>query len=198
MRLVLASASPRRAALLKAAGFEFETIAATLDEGVRPNEPATRYVQRLASEKSRRVLEQMESSSDDVVVLGADTAVVVDGEILGKPLDDDHARRMLGRLAGRNHEVMTGLSLRTPGLELTRVDMTIVAFNHMTEAEIDWYISTGEGIDKAGGYAIQGLASRFVQGINGSYSNVVGLSVAAVCELLRELEVRPSRLASGR
>jgi septum formation protein len=198
MRLILASASPRRAALLTAAAFEFEAVAATVDESVRPNEPAPNYVQRLASEKAARVFERVVGPSGDLVVLGADTAVVLDGRILAKPSDDQHARAMLGHLSGRSHEVMTGLSIRTSGKEARRVETTTVVFAPMSTAEIDWYISTGEGRDKAGGYAIQGLASRFVQGIDGSYSNVVGLPVAAVYELLRELDLLPTRLASGR
>jgi septum formation protein len=198
MRLILASASPRRASLLTAAGFDFEAVAPTVDESVRLNEPAANYVQRLASEKSARVFAQIAGPPSDLVVLGADTAVAVDGRILAKPSDDHHAGAMLGHLSGRSHEVMTGLSIRTSDREARRVETTTVVFAPMSTAEVDWYLSTGEGRDKAGGYAIQGFASRFVQGIDGSYSNVVGLPVAAVYELLRELEILPTHLASGR
>lgn len=185
MRLILASASPRRAALLKAAGFEFDVVPANTDERVRPKEAASSYVQRLAMEKSAEVM----SSADPVddphrIVLGADTAVVLDGAILGKPLDDKEARDMLRRLSGRTHEVLTGLSVRANGEETHSVETTRVTFTSLTDAEIAWYVSTGEGRDKAGAYAVQGLASRYVERIDGSYTNVVGLPIASVYAIL--------------
>ena len=128
----------------------------------------------------------------DIVVLGADTTVVIDGEILGKPRDDEESASMLRRLSGRSHQVMTGVSLRKGAHEVGRVETTSVVFRTLTDEDIAWYVASGEGRDKAGGYAIQGLASRFVPRITGSYSNVVGLPVACVNELLRSL------LASGR
>jgi len=202
MRLILASASPRRAELLRAAGFSFETIIADVDESVRDGESPAMYVRRLAAEKSFAVLAGLKSyatsdgerkkvaqafSPADAVVLAADTTVVVDGEILGKPRDDDDARRMLERLSGRRHEVLTGVSLRRNAFEVGRVETTAVYFAALTPDEVAWYVASGEGRDKAGGYAIQGLASRFVTRIDGSYSNVVGLPVAAVAELMREV-----------
>jgi MAF protein len=126
-------------------------------------------------------------AEQDIVVLGADTAVVLDGAILGKPRDDEDARAMLGRLSGRRHEVLTGVSLRTAGEETGLVEATSVWFARLTPDAIAWYVSTGEGRDKAGGYAIQGLASRWIPRIEGSYSNVVGLPVTAVAGLLQEL-----------
>jgi len=123
-------------------------------------------------------------------VLGADTAVVLDGEILGKPRDDEDARTMLRRLSGQRHEVLTGVSLRTVGEDIGLVEATSVWFTSLTLDAITWYISTGEGRDKAGAYAIQGLASRFIPRIDGSYSNVVGLPVAAVADLLQKLKGR--------
>jgi septum formation protein len=187
MRLLLASASPRRADLLRAAGFDFDTLAVDIDEGVRAGETPEDYVRRLASEKSSAGLV---AGRGDIVVLGADTVVVVDGTILGKPRDEDDARRMIALLSGRWHEVLTGLSLRRRGREVARVATTAVFFARMSTADVAWYVQTGEGRDKAGAYAIQGLASRFVERIEGSYSNVVGLPMAAVHALLDELNAR--------
>ena len=191
MRLVLASASPRRAELLRAAGFEFETITVDVDERVRPGEAPRDYVRRLAMEKSARALAGLKTCATTTAILAADTAVVVDGTILGKPRDDVDAAAMLRRLSGRPHEVVTGVSLRGSGWEVNRVEATTVQFLQLTDADIRWYVESGEGRDKAGAYAIQGLASRFIPGIQGSYSNVVGLPVAAVHELLAEIASRP-------
>jgi septum formation protein len=125
------------------------------------------------------------------VVLGADTAVVVDGKILGKPRDDRDAASMLRQLSGRTHEVLTGISLRDAGRQAGRVVTTTVEFSALTDADIEWYVRSGEGRDKAGAYAIQGLASRFIPRIQGSYSNVVGLPMAAVHELVAEIASQP-------
>lgn len=190
MHLILASASPRRAELLRAAGFEFDTVITNVDESVRPGERPEIYVRRLAAEKSAAALEHVELS-DDVVVLAADTTVVIDGEILAKPDDDEHAAAMLRRLSGRRHEVLTGVSLRRSACEVGRVESTGVYFAALSEAEIAWYVASGEGRDKAGAYAVQGLASRFVPRIDGSYSNVVGLPVECVYELLTEISGTP-------
>ena len=190
--LVLASGSPRRADLLSAAGFTFETVSVDVDETPGPDEPPDRYVRRLAAEKSARaqqVVRKTPSSAGDPIVLGADTTVVVDGEILAKPTGDEEGRAMLRRLSGRTHQVLTGISLRQGAYEIGRVESTDVDFLALDESDIDWYVRTGEGSDKAGGYAIQGFASRFIPRIAGSYSNVVGLPVSAVWELLAELGV---------
>jgi septum formation protein len=211
MRLVLASASPRRAELLRAAGFTFDIVVTDVDEQVRPGETASAYVRRLAAEKSaaarfgtaraaphdggrddpayvgHRFSGADLRGDDDVIILGADTAVVIDGQILGKPRDDDEAASMLRRLSGRRHEVMTGISLRHGACEVGRVEATAVDFTTLSDADVVWYVASGEGRDKAGAYAIQGLASRFISRIDGSYSNVVGLPVAAVHELLASL-----------
>jgi septum formation protein len=122
-----------------------------------------------------------------VIILGADTTVVVDGEILGKPRDDDEAAAMLRRLAGRRHEVLTGVSIRNSAHEVGRVESTAVWCSALTTEDIAWYVASGEGRDKAGGYAIQGLASRFIPRIDGSYANVVGLPVNTVADLLAEI-----------
>jgi septum formation protein len=189
MRLILASASPRRAELLVQAGYLFEIRAASIDERVRAGEAPADYVRRLAVEKSSAIAAS--AVKDDIeraeaLVLAADTAVVVDGEILGKPDDDAHAAAMLRKLAGRQHDVLTGVSLRAGAGETGRVERTAVWMMPLAADELAWYVSTGEGRDKAGGYAIQGRASRFIPRIDGSYSNVVGLPLALVHELIRQ------------
>ena len=189
VRLVLASASPRRADLLRSAGLEFDTLAVDVDESTRPGEPARDYVRRLAMEKSARAV-YVAGRHANVVFLGADTAVVIDGDILGKPQDDEEAAAMLRRLSGRQHEVMTGISLRAGDREMGRVEVTRVEFITLGDADVAWYVQSGEGRDKAGAYAIQGLAARFIPRIDGSYSNVVGLPIAAVYVVMR-------RIASG-
>jgi septum formation protein len=202
MRLVLASASPRRAELLRAAGFAFEVLAVDLDERAHDGEAPADYVARLARDKAGAAMQRFEQRAqrschgperaalDDLVVLGADTAVIVDERILGKPRDDHDAAAMLVALSGRRHEVMTGVSLRSLAGERQLVEATGVYISVLTPDDIAWYVASGEGRDKAGGYAIQGLASRFVTGIEGSYSNVVGLPIATVSALLRELASR--------
>jgi nucleoside triphosphate pyrophosphatase len=193
MRLILASASPRRAELLTAAGFGFEVRVANVDETPRTGESPREYVLRVAREKAiaaRGAAAQGPAEAghhDDPVILAADTTVVVDGEILGKPVDDGDARRMLRRLSGRAHEVLTGVSLRSGTDERSAVESTAVWFKPLTDQEIAWYVGSGEGRDKAGAYAIQGLGSRFIPRIDGSYSNVVGLPVATVQRLLTEI-----------
>jgi septum formation protein len=201
VHLILASASPRRAELLRSAGYTFDVVVADVDESIRAGESPATYVRRLAAEKSAAALAALKGCATTVtrspvaqglspaepVVLGADTTVVVDGEILGKPRDEADARSMLQRLSGKAHQVLTGVSLRQGAFEAGRVDTTSVGFRALTDEDIAWYIASGEWRDKAGGYAIQGLASRFIPSIDGSYSNVVGLPVASVDELLRSL-----------
>jgi septum formation protein len=191
VRLVLASASPRRAELLRAAGIDFDVLVANVDESPRPGETAEQHVARLAEEKALRVVPQAGRRP----VLGADTVVVVEGQILGKPADAADAARMLRLLSGRQHQVITGVALirgRTPegadpGVDgvMVEVAVTTVEFARLGEDEIAAYAASGEPMDKAGAYAIQGLASRFVTQIEGSYSNVVGLPVAVVYELCK-------------
>jgi len=218
VKLVLASSSPRRAELLRAAGYEFDVVPVDVNESVEPGEVPARYVRRLAAAKSAAALKVVSDLSrtsegppkggrhvpvvigDDVpVVLGADTVVVVDGIILGKPTDDADAARMLRLLSAKHHQVLTGISLRQGAHELGRVETTTVQFAQLTNDEIAWYVARGEGRDKAGAYAIQGLASRFIPRIDGSYSNVVGLPVACVRELLIEISgTRPDRSSPSR
>jgi len=182
-RLVLASASPRRAALLREAGWAFEVAPVDLDETLRPGETAEAYVDRLAQAKAAAAA----SKDPDAVVLGADTTVVVQGQVLGKPRDSADAARMLRLLSGRTHDVLTGICLRKDLRSLVHVESSRVRIAALSDAEIEWYIGTGEPFDKAGGYAVQGLASRFIEAIEGSYSNVVGLPVASFNSLLKQL-----------
>ncbi|MDR1991018.1 MAG: Maf family protein, partial [Acidobacteriaceae bacterium] len=162
----------------------------------RPNEAADVYVARLAAEKSARCLALGEAS--DAVAIGADTSVVVDGVILGKPRDLRDAEEMLRRLAGRTHEVMTGISVRYESIAEQAVETTAVTFATLSDAQIAWYVASGEGLDKAGAYAIQGLASRFIPAIHGSYSNVVGLPIATVERLISRVCRAVERLAQHR
>jgi nucleoside triphosphate pyrophosphatase len=182
--LILASASPRRADLLRAAGIDADVRPADVDESLHPGESPDRYACRVAREKALAVSRQAPGR----FVLGADTVVVVDDLILGKPSDYEDARRMLRLLSGRRHAVITGVALvgsaqtKNPGDD-ARAETTTVEFARLSDQEIDWYVASGEPMDKAGGYAIQGLGSRFVTRVEGSYSNVVGLPIALVYQM---------------
>jgi nucleoside triphosphate pyrophosphatase len=178
--LILASASPRRADLLAAAGFDFAVRPVDLDERPLEGEAAADCVVRLAGAKAAAAAR----GGADEVVLAADTMVVVDGLMLGKPGDDQDAVRMLRLLSGRDHQVLTGVAVRADGRCLTACETSTVEFLRLGEDEIGWYVASGEPRDKAGAYAVQGLASRFVTRITGSYSNVVGLPVATVFRML--------------
>src|SRR6185503_13250489 len=180
--------------LLRAAGYDFDVVVTDVDEAIRAGEQPEIYVRRLAAEKSAAAVRGAGGGGPEgppyvspPVILGADTVVVVDGEILGKPRDDAHAEAMLRLLSGKRHMVVTGISLRQGAYELGRVEQTSVFFRALSADEVAWYVASGEGRDKAGAYAIQGLASRFIPRIEGSYSNVVGLPLAAVAELLTSL-----------
>jgi septum formation protein len=153
---------------------------ADVDEAILPGESPRAYVLRLSRAKALAVAWEGE------IVLGADTTVVIEDEIAGKPIDAEDARRMLRALSGRWHEVLTGVTLLRGHKVLSDVDITRVKFAEMSEPEIDWYVATGEPMDKAGAYGIQGYASRFVECIEGSYSNVVGLPVQMVYKMLKE------------
>jgi septum formation protein len=182
--LILASQSPRRQELLTAAGIPFEVRVSGVPEEVLPGENPRDHVRRLALEKASAV-----PRLPGEVVLGADTVVVVDGEILGKPKDAADGRRMLGLLAGRDHVVVTGVALlHSDGMEVDDC-RTVVHFGPLSDAEIDAYLASGEPFDKAGAYAIQGLASKFIERIDGDYANVVGLPVAMVYRHLRHLQM---------
>lgn len=166
--------------MLTAAGIPFEVLAADIDETPHPHETPAAYVERLAIDKARAVLALRPGAR----VLGADTSVTIDGEILGKPMDTADAARMLRKLSGRPHEVLTGVAVVSAAGIRSDVAITRVWFNAMTDEDISWYVGTAEPMDRAGAYAIQGLASRFIPRIEGSYSNVVGLPVALVSSIL--------------
>jgi nucleoside triphosphate pyrophosphatase len=199
VRLILASASPRRAELLRSAGYDFDVQAVEIDERPKSGELPAEYVERLAIEKASCAASEWTDPAEagHYVLLGADTAVVVGDEILGKPRDDEDGARMLRRLSGRTHEVMTGVCLRTANRRVSHVEISLVTFATLTEDQVAWYVASGEGRDKAGGYAIQGLASRFIPRIEGSYSNVVGLPIAVVADLIQRLTSARAVLASG-
>jgi septum formation protein len=189
--LILASASPRRRELLSQAGLKFTVAAANLNEDLLPGETAAAYVQRLAEEKAQAVWNahrSLDTADDPLVVLGADTCVVCDGHILGKPIDTADARRMLELLSGRTHAVLTGLAAVTGDKIVRDVEITQVTFNQLNDAEIARYIASGEPMDKAGAYAIQGYAARWIPRIEGCYFNVVGLPIARTIALLAEAE----------
>jgi septum formation protein len=180
MRLILASASPRRAELLSSAGFSFDVEPADVDETRRQGEAPHAYAQRIARDKATAVA----ARQPERIVIAADTIVVQDGTVFGKPADRAHAARMLRALSGRVHEVLTAVVVAHRGGLDEHLESTRVTFAAMTPAEMDWYVASGEADDKAGAYAIQGLAARFIPRIEGSYSNVVGLPIAAVHGML--------------
>jgi len=179
--LVLASASPRRQELLHSAGIRFEVQPANIAEDPLPEEDAKACAERLAREKAQAIARQRPNDC----VLGADTVVTVDGQILGKPTDAADAARMLHLLSGRDHQVITGVCVIADGQPSVASESTRVTMSEITDQEIADYISTGEPMDKAGAYAIQGIASRWIPHIEGDYSNVVGLPVALVFRMLQ-------------
>ncbi|MGE5253656.1 MAG: Maf family protein [Planctomycetaceae bacterium] len=191
--LILASASPRRQELLSSTGISFEVLASEVDEGIREKETPEEYVARLARQKA----EKAGNRHKDRWVLAADTVVVVDGRMLGKPGGPQEAREMLGMLSGREHRVITGFCLvyGDSGKSREETVTTRVRFKKLSPREIDWYLGTGEPFDKAGAYAIQGKAAFMVKEIEGSYTNVVGLPLTEVIQTLQEMgALDPSRL----
>ncbi len=182
--LILASASPRRAELLRNAGISFTVDPAHVPEEPSPGESPLAYAQRLARDKALAVL----ARHPEDTVLGADTVVVVDEHLLEKPIDSGDAARMLRSLSGRKHEVITGVCVANSGFQQTEAEVTQVSFAPLSDDEIAAYIRTGEPTDKAGAYAIQGIASRWAKQIIGCYFNVVGLPVPRVYQLLRAAE----------
>lgn len=184
--LILASASPRRRELLERIGLVLEVLPADLDESVQPGEAAGDYARRIAAAKCDAVADGP-AAGRALPVLAADTTVVVDGDILGKPADDGEGRAMLARLAGRRHEVVTAYTLRFGERRLGRAVTTLVSVRALQPAEIDAYVASGEGRDKAGGYAVQGIAAAFVTELRGSLTNVIGLPLAEVLADLQAL-----------
>lgn len=181
MPIVLASASPRRRDLLTQAGIQFEVCPANISEKPLPGEAPTAFAERMAREKAQAV-----PLKTDGIILAADTVVVIDAKILGKPHDAEDAVGMLRLLSGRCHKVTTGVCLLGLDFEDVRSETTIVEFSEIPDEEIREYVSTGEPLDKAGAYAIQGGAARWISKIEGDYNNVVGLPVEMVLKMLRE------------
>jgi septum formation protein len=185
--LILASSSPRRRQLLEQIGLSFTAESADLDEQLQPGETPAKYVQRLALEKAQAVWERRrndDDSADPVIVLGADTAVVLDGEVLGKPVDQADARRMLQLLSGRTHQVLTGIAAVSRRGMVSEVEITQVFFDLIEEPELVHYLMSSEPLDKAGAYGIQGYAARWIPRIEGCYFNVMGLPLARTIALL--------------
>ena len=178
--IILASASPRRAELLQQIGLDFSVRPADIDETPAPDETPEQYVERLAREKALAVT----GSSAECLVLGSDTSVVLDGKILGKPTDPSDARATLARLSGATHQVMTAVALATDGQCESVLVITEVCFRQLSTAEIEAYVASGEPMDKAGSYGIQGLGGIFVSELRGSYSAVVGLPLQETAALL--------------
>lgn len=186
MKLILASASPRRAQILREAGISFSVLSSAVDETPYPNETPHQVVQRLANAKAELVAAR---AVGPAILVAADTVVVLDGQILGKPRSTDDARRMLQLFSGRTHSVVTGVSMiRLPEMERRQfVETTLVTFAPLSSADISRYLATDEPYDKAGAYAIQGHAGRYIPRIEGCYFNVVGLPLARVVATLQEL-----------
>lgn len=189
-RLILASASPRRRQLLASIGLAFDVCPADVDETERAGESAVDYVERIAATKGRAVVSRTHGPElDGVAVLSADTTVDVDGAILAKPVDDEDARRMLRRLSGRTHQVHTAVFGWTVDDEHRALVTTDVTFSHVSEQEIDWYLSMREHLDKAGAYGMQGAGGALVRRIDGSPSNVIGLPLPETIGVLRSCDV---------
>jgi septum formation protein len=194
MKIILASSSPRRAEILRNAGIAFEIRATQIDETALPDEPARAMVARLAEAKARAAA-QLDAAMRECIIVGADTTVELEGEILGKPRDSADARAMLAKLSGRTHHVLTGIFvLRLPdNAARAAVENSAVTFAPLDEKEVNAYAATGEPIGKAGAYAIQGFAGRHIPRIEGCYFNVVGLPLARLYVLLRELGWREEK-----
>ena len=181
-KIVLASGSPRRAEILTSVGWPFEKHTADIDETAQKGEPPEDYVVRLAREKAEAVAILRPRD----IVLGADTTVVIDEQIVAKPRDLDHAREMLRRLSGRSHDVLTGIAVVIDGVTTSAIQRTRVTFADMSEAEISFLAENGDPLDKAGAYAVQAQAALFIEGIEGDYWNVVGLPIRLVYELIKK------------
>jgi septum formation protein len=184
--LILASASPRRRELLRFVGLKFKTIPAHVDEDYIEGESPQQHVRRLAQEKAQLIARKYPRAW----VLGADTIVVIDGLILGKPKNKSQAREMLKKLSGREHKVHTGFTIAQEASKVcyTNVVLSAVKFKKISPQELEWYVASDEPYDKAGGYAVQGRGAYFIQSIRGSYTNVIGLPLCEVLETLKKLE----------
>ncbi len=185
-KLILASGSPRRREMLEKLGIPLKVVVSNCDETFPANSSITEGVRAVAKRKARGI-----EALDTDWVLGADTLVHVEGQVLGKPTDEAEARVMLESLSGRTHEVVTGVALVGPGVEESFAVSTLVSFAELSPEQIDWYVKSGEPMDKAGGYAVQGLAAAFVEAIEGSYTNVVGLPLTETIAALSKAGFAP-------
>ncbi len=185
MNIILASQSPRRRELLGKMGLEFSVQAADIDETMDPTCPPEQEVARVSRGKAAAIL-----ADENAVIVAADTIVVCQGKILGKPHSKEEARQMLRQLAGKTHQVMTGCAVRHGDVLLHHTEITDVEFRPLAGAEIEAYLETGEPMDKAGAYGIQGMGGLFVQRLSGDYYNVMGLPVCALAQMLRQVGVR--------
>ncbi|MBL1321262.1 MAG: septum formation inhibitor Maf [Methylophaga sp.] len=188
-KIYLASKSPRRRELLAQIGVEFSVLSVDVDEGRLADETPIDYVQRVAIAKARSGWDSLDKENQ-LPVLGSDTSVVLGDTILGKPKNDADARNMLLQLSGREHEVMTAVAIVSTSEVRCELSTSTVHFTALTDADIEWYLSTKEGVDKAGGYAVQGLAAIFIEQIKGSYSGIMGLPVRETAMMLKQLSGR--------
>ncbi len=189
-QIILASASPRRRELLEQIGITAIVQSVDIDESMRPGESVKAYVQRLAMEKAERGFEMI-NNIQKLPVLGSDTIVEIDGMVLGKPQNRQHAKEMLQQLSGKKHAVHTSVAIVTEDKKIIDTSSSQVLFNKLDEQEIDSYVATGEADDKAGSYAIQGFAAQFVENINGSFSGVMGLPLFETVQLLKRCGIKP-------
>jgi len=185
-QIYLASNSPRRRELLSQIGVDFSVLSVDVDESILPNEQADDYVKRVAIAKAQAGWNSL-NQTEKKPVLGSDTSVVLAGDILGKPGDNEHAREMLLRLSGQQHQVMTAVAIMTAEKTWLELNTSTVTFAKLSKEDIDWYLSTTEGVDKAGGYAVQGLAALFIEKIEGSYSGIMGLPLRETGLLLTHI-----------
>jgi septum formation protein len=198
MKLILASASPRRAQILRDAGLRFKIVRINVSESRKPGESARAMTRRLALAKARAALPKLSKSTSETIVIAADTTVAVKGDILGKPQSSAAARKMLAKLSGRTHYVTTSVAaIRLPHrAERIVTETTRVRFAPLTRAEIQQYVSTGEPLDKAGAYGVQGIGGRYIEKIEGCYFNVVGLPLARIYRMLIDLGWKPAATES--
>lgn len=187
MKIYLASKSPRRQSLLRQIGIEFETIQGKIDETPQANEKAIDYVERMAIEKAKKGWHSA-NRIQELPLLAADTSVILNGIILGKPSDNEHALSMLQQLSGNTHQVITSISVINDNKQELTTSVTDVCFDYLSKSIIDYYVATGDCADKAGSYGIQGFAARFVTSISGSYSGIVGLPLFETGKLLEKFE----------
>jgi septum formation protein len=194
MKLILASASPRRAQILRDAGLRFAIASTSVSERRKPGESARAMTRRLALAKARAAVRNFAEHTPDAIVIGADTTVELDGEILGKPQSEAAARAILKKLSGKNHRVITSVAaIRLPDYaQEILTETTRVRFSRLSSAQIGEYVSTGEPLDKAGAYGVQGIGGRYIENIDGCYFNVVGLPLARVYRMLIDLGWKPA------